>query len=66
MPRWSSSARPLWKEALESRLATAVGEVAARDEFDHEIVNEDREQATKDMIAKMESIVRGGRDAARP
>ena len=54
------------EEALESRLATAVGEVAARDEFDHEVVNEDREQATKDMIAKMESIVRGGRDAARP
>ena len=54
------------EEALESRLATAVGEVAARHEFDHEVVNEDREQARKDMIAKMESIVRGGRDAARP
>jgi len=54
------------EEALESRLATAVGEVAARDEFDHEVINENREQARKDMIEKMESIVRGGNDAARP
>jgi guanylate kinase len=54
------------EEALESRLATAVGEVAAVDEFDHEVVNEDREIARKVMIEKMESIVRGGRDAARP
>ena len=54
------------EEALESRLATAVGEVAARDEFDHEVVNENREQARKDMIEKMEQIVRGGKDAARP
>ena len=30
------------EEALESRLATAVGEVAARDEFDYEVINEDR------------------------
>ena len=54
------------EEALESRLATAVGEVAAAHEFDHEVVNDDRERACKDMIEKMESIVRGGRDAARP
>jgi guanylate kinase len=54
------------EEALESRLATAVGEVAARDEFDHEVINEDRERASKDMIEKMESIVSGGKDAARP
>jgi guanylate kinase len=54
------------EEALESRLATAVGEVAARDEFDHEVINENREQARKGMIEKMESIVRGGKDAARP
>jgi guanylate kinase len=53
-------------EALESRLATAVGEVAARDEFDHEVINENREQARRDMIEKMEQIVRGGNDAARP
>jgi guanylate kinase len=54
------------EEALESRLATAVGEVAAREEFDCEVVNEDRERARKDMIEKMESIVRGGKSAARP
>ncbi len=54
------------EEALESRLATAVREVAARDEFDHEVINESRERARKDMIEKMESIVRGGKDAARP
>ena len=54
------------EEALESRLATAVREVAARDEFDHEVINENRERARKDMIEKMESIVRGGNDAARP
>jgi guanylate kinase len=54
------------EEALESRLATAVGEVAARDEFDHEVMNEERERARRDMIEKMEQIVRGGKDAARP
>lgn len=54
------------EEALENRLATAVGEVAARDEFDFEVVNADREQARKDMIEIMESIVRGGTHAARP
>jgi guanylate kinase len=54
------------EEALESRLATAVGEVAARDEFDHEVINEDRGRASRDMIEKMESIVSGGKDAARP
>jgi guanylate kinase len=54
------------EEALKTRLATAVDEVAARDEFDYEVVNEDREQARKDMIEIMESIVRGGTDAARP
>jgi guanylate kinase len=54
------------EEALESRLATAVGEVAARDEFDHEVVNENRQLARKEMIEKMEQIVRGGKDAARP
>ena len=54
------------EEALESRLATAVREVAARDEFDHEVINENREQARKDMIEKIESIVRGGKGVARP
>ncbi len=54
------------EQALKSRLETAVGEVAARNEFDHEIINEDREQARNDMIDTMESIVRGGKSAARP
>ena len=54
------------EEALKSRLATAVDEVAASDEFDYEVVNENRERACKDMIEIMESIVRGGTDAARP
>jgi guanylate kinase len=52
-------------EALETRLATAVREVAARDEFDFEVVNGDREQARKDMIEKMETIVSGGSSAER-
>ena len=50
-------------EAVETRLATAVGEVAARDEFDREVVNGDREQARRDMIETMENIVAGGKDA---
>jgi guanylate kinase len=54
------------EEAMESRLATAVGEVAALDEFDHEVVNDDRERARNDIIEKMESIVRGGKSATRP
>ena len=52
-------------EALESRLATAVGEVAARDEFDFELVNGDREQARRDMIETMETIIAGGNSAER-
>jgi guanylate kinase len=54
------------EEAMETRLATAVEEVAARDEFDYEVVNGDRERARKDMIEIMESIATGGDDAARP
>jgi guanylate kinase len=54
------------EEAMESRLATAVGEVAATGEFDHEVINGNREQARNDIIDKMESIVRGGNSAARP
>ncbi len=54
------------EEAMESRLATAVGEVAATGEFDHEVVNDDRERAQSDIIDKIQSIVRGGKSAARP
>ncbi len=50
-------------EAVETRLATAVGEVAARDEFDYEVVNGEWERARKDMIETMENIVAGGKDA---
>ncbi len=50
-------------EAMETRLATAVGEVAARDEFDAEVVNGGREQARRDMINTMENIIAGGSDA---
>jgi guanylate kinase len=50
-------------EAMEARLATAVGEVAARDEFDYEVVNGEWERARRDMIETMENIVAGGKDA---
>jgi guanylate kinase len=46
-------------EALEKRMATALKEVAARDEFDYEIVNGDRRQAGEDMIETMRRIVSG-------
>ena len=52
-------------EALESRLATAVEEVAAREEFDYEVVNGEREQARRDMIEVMEKIIAGGENAER-
>ena len=50
-------------EAMETRLQTAVGEVAARDEFDFEVVNGEWERARRDMIETMENIVAGGKDA---
>ncbi len=50
-------------EALESRMKTAVKEVAARDEFDYEIVNGDPEKAREDMISLMTKIAEGGDDA---
>ena len=53
-------------EAVETRLAMSVGEVAARDEFDFEVVNGDRDQARKDLIETMENIIAGGNDAKRP
>jgi guanylate kinase len=54
-------------EALEKRMATALKEVAARDEFDFEVVNGDREQARGDMIDTMRRISNGedGSDAER-
>jgi guanylate kinase len=53
-------------ESVESRMSTAIKEIAARDEFDYEVVNEDREQARKEMIETLERIVAGGDDHARP
>ena len=52
-------------EAMETRLATAVGEVAARSEFDHEVVNGEWERARKDMIETMRNIVAGGESHER-
>ncbi len=50
-------------EALESRMTTAVREVAALDEFDYEVVNGDREQARREVVDTMKKIIRGGNDA---
>ncbi len=52
-------------EAMETRLATAAREVAAREEFDYEVVNGEREEARKDMIEVMEKIILGGESAER-
>jgi guanylate kinase len=52
-------------ESVESRMATAIKEVAARDEFDYEVVNGEREQARKDMIETLQRVVAGGEDSAR-
>jgi guanylate kinase len=51
-------------ESVESRMATAIKEVAARDEFDYEIVNGDREQARREMIEIVKRIVTGGAENA--
>ncbi len=48
------------EEALEARMTTALQEVAARDEFDREVVNGDREQAREDMTRTMRDIIEGG------
>jgi guanylate kinase len=53
-------------ESVESRMSTAMKEIAARDEFDYEVVNGEWEQARKEMIETLERIVAGGDDHARP
>jgi guanylate kinase len=53
-------------ESVENRMATAIKEVAARDEFDYEVVNGEREQARRDMIETLQRAVAGGTDYARP
>ncbi|CAN5774148.1 hypothetical protein BH23ACT11_BH23ACT11_03410 [soil metagenome] len=45
--------------ALESRMTTAVQEVAARDEFDYEVVNGERGQARRDMLETVRRIIEG-------
>jgi guanylate kinase len=44
-------------QAMEARMTTAVSEVAARSEFDYEIVNDDRERAREEMIETITNIV---------
>lgn len=51
-------------EALEARMTTALSEVAAKDEFDYEVVNDDREKAREDMMKIMQKIVEEGDDSA--
>ncbi len=46
-------------ESVESRMATAIKEIAARDEFDYEVVNGKYEQARKDMIETLQRVVAG-------
>lgn len=50
-------------EALESRMATAEKEVAAREEFDYEVVNDEREKAREKMLDVMNTIIEGDGDA---
>ena len=45
--------------SLENRMTTAVKEVAARDEFDYEVINADRGQARREMLETMRKIVEG-------
>ncbi len=52
-------------EAMEARMTTALTEVAARSEFDYEIVNDDRERAREEMIETIKNFVEGGDDAER-
>jgi guanylate kinase len=51
-------------ESLESRMATAIKEIAARDEFDYEVVNANREEARKDIIDILKKVVAEGADNA--
>jgi guanylate kinase len=53
-------------ESVETRMASAVKEIAARDEFDHEVVNGDRGQARRQMIETLKRIVAEGDHDARP
>lgn len=52
-------------EALEKRMTTALSEVAARDEFDYEVVNGGRDEAREDMLKTIKGIAGGELDAER-
>lgn len=47
------------EEAMRRRMSTAIKEIAARDEFDYEVVNGNREQAREDMLGTMQRILEG-------
>jgi guanylate kinase len=51
--------------SVESRMATAIKEIAARDEFDYEVINGEYEQARKDMIEILHEELAEGADDAR-
>jgi guanylate kinase len=53
-------------ESVENRMATALKEIAARDEFDYEVVNGEYEQARKDIIETLQRVVAEGAEDARP
>ena len=52
-------------EALEKRMTTAVEELAALEEFDHEVVNEDPEESRDEMIRLLKAIIEGDSSAKR-
>ncbi len=52
-------------EALEKRMTTAVEELAALEEFDHEVVNEDPEESRDEMIRLLREIIEGDNGAKR-
>ena len=52
-------------EALEKRMTTAVEELAALEEFDHEVVNEDPEESRHEMIRLLKAIIEGDSSAKR-
>jgi guanylate kinase len=51
-------------EAMEARMTTALTEVSAMEEFDYEVVNDDRERAREGMIRTIENVVEGGAEDA--
>jgi guanylate kinase len=53
-------------EALERRMQTAVGEVAAGEEFDYEIENSEVDNSVRNMVEILQKIVEGEEDDRRP